>query len=205
VTLVRFLVRFAPLVWLAAIAVLGCAHLPTYSTVGPTPSPTPTTSVGPTPTGTVAPCATRAPSTTVVVVISSTITAVTVPIYGTINGYTTLNPDGITFGNLATIIGVKSTDIVQFVNGESSGPAPINHSAVGFPGATSFPAAPYTFPIGTSQQLGSAISTLQWSTGRLQPLACFSQTFTVSTGTYYFGDLDYYNLDNTRDVLVVSP
>jgi hypothetical protein len=199
----RSLVRLAPLVWLMAAGVLGCAHLPTYSSVGPTPTPSATASVGPTPTGSPAPCATQAPSATVVVVISSTITAVAVPIYGTINGYTTLNPDG-SFGNVATVINAKPSDIIQFVNGENSGPTTILHSAVGFPGAVSFPAPPYTFPAGTSQPLGSAISSLQWSTGRLQPLACFSQTFTVSPGTYFFGDLDYYNLTNTRDVIVVS-
>jgi hypothetical protein len=135
-------------------------------------------------------------------VISSTITAIAAPIYGTINGYVKLNSDG-SFGNVATVINAKPSDIIQFVNGENSGPTTILHSAVGFP-AVSFPNPPFAFPAGTSQPLGSAISSLQWSTGRLQPLPCFSQTFTVSPGTYFFGDLDYYNLTNMRDVLVVS-
>jgi hypothetical protein len=36
-------------------------------------------------------------------------------------------------------------------------------------------------------------------------IACFSQTFTLTVGTFYFGDYDYYNLTNMRDVLVVTP
>jgi hypothetical protein len=46
-----------------------------------------------------------------------------------------------------------------------------------------------------------------WSTGRLaSPVSeqCYSQTFTLSPGVYYFGDLDYYNLSNFRDVLIVA-
>jgi hypothetical protein len=33
---------------------------------------------------------------------------------------------------------------------------------------------------------------------------CYSQTFTLAAGTYHFGDLDYYNLSNFRDVLIVA-
>jgi hypothetical protein len=35
-----------------------------------------------------------------------------------------------------------------------------------------------------------------WSTGRVPPNTtgqCYSQVFTLKTGVYYFGDLDYYN------------
>lgn len=195
----RLLARLTPLAWLLATVILGCAHLPNYAIPGPGITPTPT----PGPTSTPSNCATQAPSATVIVVISSSITAVVAPIYGTINGYTTLNSDG-TFGNVATVISAKPADIVQFVNGETTGPNTIIHSAVGFPNATSFPPVPYTFPVAVVQPIGNAISPLQWSSGRLSPLPCFSQPLTVSTGTYYFGDLDYFNLTNTRDVIVVS-
>ncbi|MGA8474902.1 MAG: hypothetical protein WB681_07510 [Candidatus Cybelea sp.] len=46
-----------------------------------------------------------------------------------------------------------------------------------------------------------------WSTGRIEaPVSqqCYSQTFTLTPGIYYFGDLDYYNLSNFRDVLIVA-
>lgn len=197
----RLLLRLTPLAWLLAVAVLGCAHLPNYALPGPgfTSTPTPT----PGPTSTPSSCATQAPNATVIIVISSSITAAVAPIYGTINGYTTLNSDG-TFGNVATVISAKPTDVVQFVNGETTGPNTIFHSAVSFPNATSFPPAPYTFPASAAQPIGNAVSSLQWSTGRLSPLPCFSQPFVVSSGTYYYGDLDYYNLTNMRDVIVVS-
>ena len=34
---------------------------------------------------------------------------------------------------------------------------------------------------------------------------CYSQTFSLTAaGSYYFGDYDYYNLSNVRDVLIVA-
>jgi hypothetical protein len=135
--------------------------------------------------------------------MSSNITAANVAPYGTLNGYTTLNSDG-TFGNVSTVINATITDIIQFVNGEDSGPTPILHSAAGFSGSL-FPPIPYSFPSSVQTAVGNAItSSGAWSTGRLNSI-CFSQPFTVAAGTYYFGDLDYYNLTNMRDVIVVSP
>ena len=65
-----------------------------------------------------------------------------------------------------------------------------------------------TFPKSARSPIGNVITQALWSTGRLvsQPgVACFSQTFTLTVGTFYFGDYDYYNLTNMRDVLVVTP
>ncbi len=77
---------------------------------------------------------------------------------------------------------------------------------MGFSSAA-FPAVPYAFPSADASQIGTAIGTT-WSTGRI-PIngvgICFSQTFTVpSSGVFAFGDLDFYNLNNMRDVIVVS-
>jgi len=79
-------------------------------------------------------------------------------------------------------------------------------AAFGFPTA-SFPATPYGFPSSASSQHGSALGSA-WPTGRI-PIngvgICFSQAFTVpASGTFYFGDIDFYNLTNMRDVVVVS-
>ncbi|HXM18314.1 MAG TPA: hypothetical protein VN934_05830 [Candidatus Tumulicola sp.] len=186
--------------WGGALAIAACAHLPSYSVV-PGSTPTPTPSAGP--SSSPAACATQAPQATVIIVMSSSISATTVSPYNVINGYIKANIDS-TFNNVASVINARSTDVIQFVNAENTGPATILHSAVGFPNAVGFPASPYSFPTSTQQQIGSAISQAQWSTGRLAPLPCFSQTLTASPGTYYFGDYDYYNLTNARDVLVVS-
>lgn len=193
---------FVALALVGSAAALGCAHLPSYA-VSPTPTPGGTATPTPGPSSTPSNCATQAPTTTVVVVISSSITAASVAPYGAINGYIRLNPDG-SFGNVAAVISTHTTDIIQFVNGENTGPATIVHSAAGFSTA-SFPAIPFTFPAILQAQVGNAITNSgSWSSGRLNPI-CFSQPLTASPGTYYFGDLDYYNLSNMRDVIVVSP
>lgn len=189
--------------WIGAVALLGCAHLPKYGLVAdPVPSgalATPSPGSSATPSA----CATQAPTATVIVVMSSSITATSIAPYGSLNGYTRLNPDG-SFGNVATVISVTTRDIIQFVNGENSGPSTVLHSAAGFSTA-SFPAIPYGFPTAVQQQAGNAISASgTWSTGRVGPI-CYSQSLTASPGTYYFGDLDYYNLAAMRDVIVVSP
>ncbi|HKU66860.1 MAG TPA: hypothetical protein VJP85_03695 [Candidatus Baltobacteraceae bacterium] len=130
------------------------------------------------------------------------------PNYGEISGYTTADPSTGTYANVASVITAKTTDVLQFANAET-GTTPIVHSAVGFPSATAFPSVPYHFPASTQQPIGAQISQTQWSTGRISESAtfgaCFSQPFSLSTpGTYYFGDYDYYNLSNVRDVLVVT-
>jgi len=98
---------------------------------------------------------------------------------------------------------------VQFFTVELSGPATINHSAVEVP--SPFPSTPYIFPSQAQNPVGSAISSQLWSTGRVPNVPdsneiCFSQVFTVpnTTGVFEFGDFDYFNLANARDVLVVS-
>lgn len=185
-----------------ALSGAGCAHLPVV--VGPTSSPSPT----PTPTGSPAGCNSQASNVTVIVAMALAIAPSNDPTYGVINGYTTVDPSTGTFSNVASVITARTTDIVQFANAES-GTTPILHSAANFPNATSFPATPYTFPASTQQPLGSQISQSQWSTGQIQSAsgagACFSQPFTISSaGKYFFGDLNYFNLSNMRDVLVVT-
>jgi hypothetical protein len=67
---------------------------------------------------------------------------------------------------------------------------------------------PYTFPSAAASPVATAVSTGSlWSTGRVDAPTyqqCYSQAFTLAAGTYYFGDLDYYNLSNFRDVLIVA-
>jgi len=187
----------------------GCAHLPNYALPGPGASPTPTSSplVSPTPSGSPTPanCATPASNTTAFIVISVVVTATTVPSYGVINGYVVANSDG-TFNNVAQVVNLHHSDIVQFVNADSFGPAPIFHSAVNFPGVSKFPVVPYAFPAGTDLPIGTMVSSTQWSSGRLPASValCYSQQFTAVPGTYYVGDFDYYNLANMRDVIIVG-
>ena len=195
--------------WAAALA--GCAHLPKYALPGPSPtasftpspSPSPSVSPSPSPSGSAPPCGQEAPGVAVLIVIAAVVTAVNNPQFGVINGYTTVNPDG-TFGNVASVISARQTNIIQFVNGELNGPGTILHSAVGFPNATAFPTVPYSFPAESQTQIGNAISQSLWSAGRLARL-CFSQAFTAAPGTYFFGDFDFCNLNNMRDVIVVQP
>jgi len=193
--------------WMLAVVAAGCAHL---STATPVPSDTPSgfPSASPFPTASPSPgaCATQAPNTTLVIAMAASITATPVPTYGTIDGYTTVTSGGF-FGNVATLINAHASDVVQFVNGETTGPATIFHSAAGFSGPT-FPPVPYTFPSAVQQQVGTRISSQSWSTGRIAPSLtqfCFSQTLTLIVGKFYFGDLDYYNSSNMRDVIVVAP
>lgn len=181
-----------------AAIISGCARV----AVGPSPpaSPTPTATA----TGSPGICnTTQAPNTTVVIAMSSSITATADHTYGTINGYT----DAASGSQTGSIIDTRTSDIIQFVNVE---PSPVNHSAVGFPNATSFPSVPYAFQSAAQLPQATAISTSQsWSTGLVPSQGgsgCYSQQFTVpSIGTYYFGDYSYYNLTNMRDVIVVTP
>ncbi len=185
----------------------GCAHLPASGLPGPTPSPSESSTPTPLPSGSGS-CTTQASNTTVTIVMSAGVAATPDPRFGVISGYTTLSSTG-TFSNVATVITAHPTDIVQFANIEA-GATPIFHSAVGFPGA-SFPPVPYTFPAAAQRPVGTAITSALWSTGRVAPSPdggvsfCFSQQFTLQNGTWYFGDLDYYNLANMRDVIVVAP
>jgi hypothetical protein len=200
---------FALLMFAAgAIALGACAHLPsTGPSVLPSSSPYPTTSPSPAPSGSPQ-CESQASNATVIVAMSLSIAPTTAPTYGVIYGYTAASASTGTYNNVASVIDAKVGDVVQFANAEA-GSTPISHSAVGFPNATSFPATPYSFPASTQSLVGTQISKQQWSTGIIDQGgnygACFSPPFTVSTaGTYFFGDYQYYNLNNMRGVIVVS-
>jgi hypothetical protein len=147
-----------------------------------------------------------------VVAVGNNIGPATVPKYGTINGYAVVESGS--FPGHATLINqwlnggalapITSKNVLQFTNVDSGGAL---HSAVGFKGS-SFPPVPHTFPSAAASPTATAVSTSSlWSTGRIEAppsQQCYSQTFTLSPGVYYFGDLDYYNLSNFRDVLIVA-
>lgn len=200
------------LAFAAAAFATGCAHL-TYPS-GPTVPTTPTApafpvvpvpSPSPTSTGTSATvpqtCATQAPGATIVA-MGSAISATSAAPFGTISGYAVASSFA-TLVNVAAPVAVRVSDIVQFVNVESGSPTAIYHSAVGFPGATAFPAVPVVFPPSLNQAVGTTIGANAWSTGVVAP-QCFSPAFTLDVGTYYFGDLAYFNLTNFRDVILVT-
>ena len=192
-------VRRSALLALVALGVLGGCHggLAPFPGGGGTPTPFPTN------------CTTAAPNTTVFVAMAAAVTPTSVPTFGTINGYGPSDVIG-DFSNVAATVTATSSDIVQFINVESSGPQPIFHSAVGLGKVTAFPSPTVSFSPQAAQPEGSSITTGTWSTGRVPPPSaltgfCFSQPFTLSPGTYFFGDLDYYNTANMRDVIIVSP
>jgi hypothetical protein len=192
-------------------------------------TPVPSGSVSPTP----APCGTPV-TNAVYVAMASYITARVDSTYGLIDGYAIVLTDG-TYSNVAEPIMVKPGDTVQFVNVEpapSASQGPIQHSAVSLLGAT-FPPSPVAtatatatatasasasatpvpgstlFPSTAQAPIGTAISNLLWSTGRVDASStdtlCYSQSFSTPTqGTYAFGDYDYYFLTNMRDVIVVT-
>jgi len=200
------LVRAAALALTLATLLAGCANLPkTGSTTVAAASPVPTTTPSASPSSSPSPGICGAQATNAVyIAMSSTITATNDPTYGAIFGYALTDSSGNP-GTTTTPLVLKPNDVVQFYNAEPAATAP-SHSAVGFSTA-SFPAVPYTFPGVDATAFGSTIGA-SWSTGRI-PIngvgICFSQTFTVpSSGVYYFGDIDFYNLTNMRDVIVVS-
>jgi hypothetical protein len=136
-----------------------------------------------------------------------------IPPYGTVNGYAVVE-DGEYPGQAmlinewlnqaGTVAPITSKNLLQFVNVDSVNS---DHSAVGFKGEA-FPPVPFTFPKAAASPAAAAVSTTSlWSTGRIAPFTgsqpCYSQTFTLRRGIYFFGDLDYYNLSNFRDVLIV--
>ncbi|MBV8331898.1 MAG: hypothetical protein JO192_04120 [Candidatus Eremiobacteraeota bacterium] len=194
-------------------AVAGCKGLGDITGGGGT---LPTPSGSPTATPTVAPCHTLNPGSNVVVVgISSQITASsTAPPFNSIAGYGLGNNAG-TYSAQSTLIDrtsaggpITDTNVVQFTNVEIGSSSTVNHSAVGFPG-DAFPSSPYKFPSNagspTNDQIGSAF----WSTGRIPPPTgsrlCFSQVFKLKRGSYFFGDLDFYNTATSyRDAIVVG-
>lgn len=173
----------------------------------PTPSASPTFSPGP--------CGT--PNTSdpnlVMVGMASAFTVVTVAPYGKIAGYAVVDPSGAspapqTAGVINTTVSgapITSQNTLQFTNLEN--PGAIVHSAFGFT-ANTFPRTPYAFPSPVPSPTATAIvPNAKWFTGVIPSLAvaeCYSQTFSLTPGTYYFGDYNYYNETTFEDVLVVS-
>jgi hypothetical protein len=175
---------------------------------GPVPTPTSSSTTSPTP----GVCGTPTVNANLVIVaMGNNIGPTTVPKYGTINGYAVVQNGS--FPGHATLINqwlnqgvlspITTKNVLQFTNVDAGGAL---HSAVGFKG-NSFPPPPYPFPSAAASPVATGVSNSSlWSTGRIDAPAsqqCYSQTFTLSTGTYYLGDFDYYNLSNVRDVLIV--
>jgi|SRR5580700_516571 hypothetical protein len=199
--------------WIAVAIVAGfaaCAKLD-LGGGGSGPIPTPTSSATLTP----GPGVCNTPSSNanlVIVAMGNQIAPTTAPKYRTINGYAAV--ENGSFSSRAAVINqwfnqgvlspITSKNVIQFANVDPGGAL---HSAVGFKG-NRFPPVPYTFPSAAASPVATAVSTgTLWSTGRVDPPVyqqCYSQTFTLTPGVYYFGDLDYYNLSNFRDVLIVS-
>ncbi|GAC1310255.1 MAG: hypothetical protein NVSMB21_17880 [Vulcanimicrobiaceae bacterium] len=198
----------------ASLATAGCAHLtyanvPAASGAGAFPTPTAVATVVPVPVpsasaGGVAPqaCATQAPAATFVA-MGGSIAPATVAPYGTLFGYT-VAASSATVPSVAAPLVVRAGDTIQFVNVETASATPVFHSAVGFPGATAFPPVPVVFPQAFERPTGGAIGPAAWSSGSVAP-QCFSPSFSVVAGTYYFGDATYYNLTNFRGVVVAAP
>ena len=197
--------------WVAimlASTVVACAKLDLGGS-GPVPAPSASATATATPTI----CNTPAAGSNVVVVaMGNNITATYTSKYGIINGYAVVENDRFPYQAMlinqwqnasGDTVPITPKNVLQFTNVDTSVP----HSAVGFKG-DSFPAVPYTFPTAAASPVATGVSaTNLWSTGRVKTPAseqCYSQTFTLTPGTYYFGDLDYYNLTNFRDVLVVA-
>jgi len=177
----------------------GCYHI---KTGGPVTPPTGSTfSPGqptPTPSGNCQSLDTT--RTTIIVEVAPDINPTSVPTYGQIFGYAPAPPSGITL--VSAVVHASTADVVQFWNISNSG----EYSAVGL-GSSGFPPVHHTFPSGTQNPVSSVIGSGTWSTGRLgvnSTSGCFSQDFTLSAGTWYFGDYDFYNLTNNRDVMIVT-
>jgi hypothetical protein len=200
----------------AAVAMLAACTKLNLGGGGSGPIPTPTTAPTATPSTSPSPSVCGTPSSNanvVLVAMGNVIGPTPVPTFGPINGYAVVEDN--TFPGQAMLINqwmngagqvgpITAQNLLQFTNVDTAG---ASHSAVGFKGEA-FPPVPYTFPQQAASPTGTAVSTKTlWSTGRIAaPISqqCYSQTFTLTPGVYYFGDLDYYNLSNFRDVLIVA-
>lgn len=199
---------------ISAAALGSCGKL-NLSAGGPGPTATASGTASPTPGA----CGTLNPSSnTVVVAMGSSIVAVSVPTFGPIAGYSVVNLNDGSFPSQAQVIKqyvnasgtpvpITNKNVLQFANIEGAyGP---NHSAVGFKG-DAFPSQPHTFASVLALPVGTAVTSgTPWSTGRITPpvaayASCLSQSFKLTTGTFFFGDFDFYNLTTFRDVLIVS-
>jgi hypothetical protein len=194
---------------MAASSIVACTKLDLGGGSGPIPTPSSS------PTNSPAPgiCNTPNPSASVVeVAMGNEIAPTSAPKYGAINGYAVVENGSFParaelinqWLNQGVVSPITSNNLLQFANVDEAG---ADHSAVGFKGSR-FPPEPYTFPSAAASPVATAVSTgTLWSTGRVAPPVyqqCYSQTFILQPGVYYFGDLDFYNLSNMRDVLIVG-
>lgn len=188
---------------------VACTKLDLGGGDGPIPTPTASPTGSPTPNV----CNTPSTSTNVVIVaMGNQIAPTSAPTFGAINGYAAVETGSFPshasvidqWSNQGVLSKITSKNVLQFANVDSGGAA---HSAVGFKG-NRFPPVPYAFPSAAASPVATAVSTgVLWSTGRIDPPTyqqCYSQTFNLTPGVYYFGDLDYYNLSNFRDILIVA-
>ena len=202
----------------AILTIIGCAHLPAsdYSygqpagSSGPVPTPSGQTP-SPGPTGTPGPCGT--PDVTdpsvVYVNINPDEAPAKDPAGNNIFGYAPYDVTAGAIPGTSAVIDMSSTQRLQFVNTDAN-PNTVLHSAVGFT-QNGFPNEPYAFPSGSDMPIGTAITKMPlsgagspWSTGEIAP-GCASQVFTVSDGTFYFGDLNTYNTSaSLRDEVIVT-
>ena len=132
--------------------------------------------------------------------------------YGILFAYGAVDSNGDVPAIAAPVEGTVG-EVVQFVNLDAYDPSSLTlRSAAGFPGATGFPAIPYSFPAADYSVLNTGIGASAWSTGLILPspatsAPCYSQTFKLAqAGTYYFGDVLYYNayVTSPRGVVVVT-
>lgn len=199
--------------------IVGCAHLPASDYGGGvTPSTSPSSSSSPTSNpsstpGTPGPCPTQDVTDTNVIYVSVNpdVTPTKDPGGNQIFGYAPWDINGgANVPGASATIPMTSTQLLQFVNTDTN-PNNISHSAVGFT-TNGFPPVPFTFPSGSSNPIGTALTTTPssgngspWSTGEIAP-NCFSQVFSAKAGTYYFGDFDTFNsAASMRDEVIVTP
>jgi hypothetical protein len=202
--------------FIAVLAVVPACAKNDYSSGGgglptATPSGSPTS---PPPSA----CPTENPNTSGnLVIVDETLQAEATsdPTYGSVNGYAV---EGSPAGDAqAAIISeyypngsssptpITPNNIIQFTNVDSSG---VYHSAVSI--TPPWPGTNYQFPTAlASPSANTTIGNGTWSTGLWPPLdangnQCFSQTFTLKQGVWYFGDYNYYDSALMRDVIVVS-
>lgn len=205
----------AGLALVACAACLGaCSHAnynPPLAGATATPSSTAsgTPSATATPTSAPAVCGTAAPGAVYIAMGSYIEPGTPDPTYGSVYGYAIVDTSG-NYSLQATPLQLRPSDTIQFTNVDPPTASDANgtsHSAVGLQTA-GFP-EPHTFPSPAFSPSGSTFSnSVLWSTGEIPSEAaglCYSQTFVVpASGAYYFGDLDFYNSVNMRDVIVVS-
>jgi hypothetical protein len=205
--------RLSMIVMLAAavVSAAGCKGLGNVSggTGGLSPTASPIPSATPTPP----PCNARSTSPDLVVVDmgNQIVPVATASPFGKIGGYA-VDADTSGYPTQAQLIDqtaaggpITTSNVIQFTNIELTSAS--NHSAVGFSG-DAFPATPYEFPGKAGTPQNSTIGNAFWSTGQIPPATngtlCYSQAFALKKGTYYFGDLNFYNITTFQDVLIVG-